>query len=446
MSSSSLTSARRVNFQGKELQVATYFNPPLCYLKSTTKRTINGIEADVFLADSKRELDGIELQLFLILAEALNFTYVLRKPRGRYNHGRKFNDTDWNGGMIGQLYYGEVDLAFGGIWISLDNNEFVALSEPWSQTRIHFLVPRPRSYSNVWALARPLSPSVWLLLALALLLESVYLRGRALRDPRVPRRYRHLAVSLAESLGRLLGSATARVPPPLRLQFVLWQLVAVVLIACYNSSLSARLTNPDFERRIDTVKQFIDANLSWGRESTPPQFEEYFNLEDEYAKQLPSRFVLEDSVHNRTQRLLQGNYAVIGKVIGDVYYPENFVTAVALQRLRVMREILGQFYLCFALRPRLLRPVNEIMMRLTESGIVLYHMGNVIHRRTGSKLREVFVEYDNIDYDRAVVLTINPLSAAFFILLIGLTMASLVFYAEIGYGRRKRWGMNERKK
>ncbi|CAB0030638.1 unnamed protein product [Trichogramma brassicae] len=31
--------------------------------------------------------------------------------------------------------------------------------------------------------------------------------------------------------------------------------------------------------RIDTVKQFIDANLSWGRESTPPQFEEYFNLE-----------------------------------------------------------------------------------------------------------------------------------------------------------------------
>uniref|UniRef100_A0ABD2WD50 Uncharacterized protein n=1 Tax=Trichogramma kaykai TaxID=54128 RepID=A0ABD2WD50_9HYME len=83
-SPSSLASARRVNFQGKELQVATYFNPPLCYLKSTTKRTINGIEADVFLADSKRELDGIELQLFLILAEALNFTYVLRKPRGRY--------------------------------------------------------------------------------------------------------------------------------------------------------------------------------------------------------------------------------------------------------------------------------------------------------------------------------------------------------------------------
>uniref|UniRef100_A0ABD2WC98 Ionotropic glutamate receptor C-terminal domain-containing protein n=1 Tax=Trichogramma kaykai TaxID=54128 RepID=A0ABD2WC98_9HYME len=195
------------------------------------------------------------------------------------SHGRKFNDTDWNGGMIGQVYYREVDLAFGGIWISLDNNEFVALTEPWSQTRIHFLVPRPRSYSNVWALARPLSPAVWLLLGLALLLESVYLRGRALNDPRVPRRYRHLAVSLAESLGRLLGSATARVPPPLRLQFVLWQLVAVVLIACYNSSLSARLTNPDFERRIDTVKQFIDANLSWGRESTPPQFEEYFNLE-----------------------------------------------------------------------------------------------------------------------------------------------------------------------
>lgn len=41
-----------VNLEGRHLQAASFFNPPLCYLNHTINQTINGIEAEVFLADN----------------------------------------------------------------------------------------------------------------------------------------------------------------------------------------------------------------------------------------------------------------------------------------------------------------------------------------------------------------------------------------------------------
>ena len=41
-----------VNLEGRLLQAASFYNPPLCYLNNTINRTINGIDAQVFLADN----------------------------------------------------------------------------------------------------------------------------------------------------------------------------------------------------------------------------------------------------------------------------------------------------------------------------------------------------------------------------------------------------------
>lgn len=46
---------------------------------------------------------------------------------------------------------------------------------------------------------------------------------------------------------------------------------------------------------------------------------------------MPRLFVLEKSTEDRVDRILQGNYGVVGRIVGDVYYPENDVTNEALQ-------------------------------------------------------------------------------------------------------------------
>ena len=76
-------------------------------------------------------------------------------------------------------------------------------------------------------------------------------------------------------------------------------------------------------------------------------------------------------------------------------------------------------------------------MQLRESGIVVYHMQDVIHRRTGTHLREVFIERDRVDYDRAIVLTVYPLGVGFAALIFGFVLSGAVFYTEFRYVTKK---------
>lgn len=99
-----------INFRGREIQVSTYYSPPFSFLKSTVNMTIRGVPAKVFVPQQsnslltpaceldnekinifsffyrfiEREVDGIELNIFMLIAKALNFTYMIRSPNSRY--------------------------------------------------------------------------------------------------------------------------------------------------------------------------------------------------------------------------------------------------------------------------------------------------------------------------------------------------------------------------
>lgn len=41
-----------INMRGRELQVSSFFQPPVSYLNTTIKKIIDGNEEDVFLVDN----------------------------------------------------------------------------------------------------------------------------------------------------------------------------------------------------------------------------------------------------------------------------------------------------------------------------------------------------------------------------------------------------------
>lgn len=45
-----------INLRGRELQVCTFYQPPVSYLNRTIKKIINGIEEEVFLADNGKQI------------------------------------------------------------------------------------------------------------------------------------------------------------------------------------------------------------------------------------------------------------------------------------------------------------------------------------------------------------------------------------------------------
>lgn len=67
---------------------------------------------------------------------------------------------------------------------------------------------------------------------------------------------------------------------------------------------------------------------------------------------------------------------------------------------------------------------------MRESGIIYFHLGDVIHRRANFNLREVLKEYDNLDKS-ARVLGLTPLGAGFIALIVGLLASTIVFFYEL---------------
>ncbi|XP_070170936.1 uncharacterized protein [Polyergus mexicanus] len=419
-----------INLRGRELQVCTFFQPPVSYFNKTTKKIIKGIEEEVFLADNDVEKDGIEVKIFLLIAEKLNFTWTLRKPQGTYRYGRRVNNTYWRGGVIQLLREEKIDLAFGSIWLTPNHSNFVNMSEPWYQMFMHFLVPRPQPITNFWALTRPFPIECWLLLIMLLLVMSMYMCARARIDPKFPKRFRSIFFTITELMGRLLGTWVPRNTANARVELHLWQTAGVVLVTAYCSSLAARLANSEYENRIDTVYQFLEANLTWGRKGPEPNYYDYFDMDDPYSSQLPTRYVSIKDDEMTHRFIKKGNYAIIGKIVGSIFFPEDNISNEDLKGYRIMKQMIGNYYSSFAVQPWLLRPVDTIISWLRESGIIYFHLGDVIRRRANFNLREVLKEYDNLDKS-ARVLGLTPLGAGFIALIVGLLASTIVFFYEL---------------
>ncbi|KAG7201633.1 hypothetical protein KM043_004369 [Ampulex compressa] len=418
------------DFRGRELQVSTFYRPPVSYVNTTVNRTINGVEAEVYLADSDVERDGIEMKLFLLLAEKLNFTWTIRKPNGLDKYGRRVNKTTWVGGVIEMLQKEEIDMTFASIWLTEDHIAFINLTEPWYQLFIHFLVPRPRPTTSFWALTRPFSVRAWFLLICTMLFKTVYMCVRSWIDPKFPKRFRNFIITLTELTGRLLGNWVPRNVANVRLDLHLWQTAGLVIVTAYSSSLAARLASSEYEPRIDTIQQFLEANLTWGRYPPIPPFHNYFDLTDPYSSQLPGKYILVKDETEEHELIRKGKYAIIGRVVGSIFFPEDQISNEDLKSYRVMKDMVGSFYACFAVRPWLLRPINTMLLWLKESGITFFHLRDVIRRRASFNLREVLVEQDGHD-GSARVLSLTPLGAGFSMLLVGLMISTFVFYLEL---------------
>ncbi|XP_043287954.1 probable glutamate receptor [Venturia canescens] len=419
-----------VDLQGRKLQAAAFFKPPLSYLSSTINKTVNGVEGEFFLAANKSELDGVEVKIFLLLAEKLNFTWAIRKPNRFYRYGRR-NGSDWNGGMIGQIFRKEIDIAFTEIWLEQDHYAFTNLSTPWTKLAIHFLVPRPKRYPrSFWALTKPLSPGVWTAVIFMVIFESVYVYTRAWVDPLLPARFRSIVNTWTELTARLMGIALSKKIRGLKLQLLLWHLTGVLIVTAYSSSLAARLANSDFEARIDTTEQFIVKNLTWGREGPTPKFTNYFSILDPWAMQFPSRFENEHNESERHKKIENGNYAIVGRIVGGVFFPENYVRDSDMKYYRLMKDNVGCFYSSFAMQPWLVHSVDQVLLRLAEAGLVVHHLRDVLNRRASSTSQEVLLEHDGPE-GGPQVLKVRPLGAGFALLATGLILSTIIFYFEL---------------
>ncbi|XP_076178737.1 uncharacterized protein LOC143152464 isoform X2 [Ptiloglossa arizonensis] len=429
------------DLRGRELQICTIFRPPMTYLNRTVNKTIDSVQADVYATNNDLQWDGIEVQLLLTIAKKLNFTFTVRYPEGNTRYGAPHNATLWKGGLIAMA-----DIAFAGIWMTQLHRKFVDLSEPWHVLYIYFLVPRPRRTTSFWALVKPFAGKIWASLGALFLLAALYLYARAWIDSKFPKRFRSFFVGLIDLIGCFLSSSVPSTTANNKLPILLWQTAGWLIITAYCSSLAAKLATSQYENRIDTIEQFLAANLSWGNMGEPPPFRDYFDLTNPYSAQLPSKYRTVNNVAQLKKLITDGHYAIPGKIVDNYFFPDHDVPNNDLKMYATELQIderIGGTFQCSFRAPAVASEAGEqgkcidrcnhriqIILLLKQTGITVWHLRSVIRRRTSYSLREVREEHDG--YDGSVqVLGLTPLAAGFSLLLVGSFLATFMFYLEV---------------
>ncbi|XP_011312870.1 probable glutamate receptor [Fopius arisanus] len=283
----------------------------------------------------------------------------------------------------------------------------------------------------MWALLEPFSLSLWFAVVVITILMSIALWKQAWIDPRVPKRFKSYINAITELMGRLVGSWAPRKIKGLRVQLQLWHFAGLLLVTAYSSSLAAILTTPDYEPRIDTAKNFIESNLTWGSYGAPRNLKFFFDMNDTYAKQIPRKLRYEANEQERGRNILSKNYAIYGRIGHKIFFPVAPVNGRDLNNYRLMREPTSKFFLSFITQPWLVNSIDTMVSRLIESGFAEYHIRDIIRRRFTTDFRSVFIEHDVENKDKPQPLELKPLGVAFIVLFIGYFVATAVFLFEV---------------
>lgn len=134
--------------------------------------------------------------------------------------------------------------------------------------------------------------------------------------------------------------------------------------------------------------------------------------------QFPSRFENERSESDRHRKILNGNYAIVGRIVGGVFFPENqvrdcdmkvrrniffptlippnFINStkiieiqwlwITIKGYRLMRDSVSSFFSSFALQPWLIHSVDKVW-NLSTFIIKLYFKRRKYKKKTKFPIR-----------------------------------------------------------
>ncbi|KAI5711818.1 hypothetical protein M8J75_003323 [Diaphorina citri] len=399
-----------MNYRGRQIVVATYqcnlFNTLRGLNKTSTE--MHGSKINSFV--------GIEERIFLEIALRLNLTWKLSIPEKRKVYGTPFPNKSLGGGLMTDLYKGTADIGFCALWYDQVKVKSFDMSVFWSAVCPKFLFPKPKKFQTNWRnLFEPFNWKIWTLLLSCILLQTQFLMSNPSSDILVvclqPNRSHHLL-----------------------LQFVFSLIVATI----YSSSYYSHLTSPEYTPKIEGIRQLLEQKIRWGS-SFPPPHSWIFHSSDSIHQEYGRFYEVEHSVEQRIARLAEGNYAAYCTNLNNLFFMDvDEIPPKLLKDLRSFRTCLAQLFVSFGLRlgTSYLEQVNKIILRLLQSGIIDYWLIRIIllhyHRNPFNRVYEYKPQSDKNIHEP---LTLSSLEGAFYLYLVGNTLAGVIFLVELRHNR-----------
>uniref|UniRef100_A0A182RI05 Ionotropic glutamate receptor C-terminal domain-containing protein n=1 Tax=Anopheles funestus TaxID=62324 RepID=A0A182RI05_ANOFN len=385
--------------------------------------------------------------------------YVLRTSMCNYLPftGYEQDEDEWgdvypNGtgnGLMGSVAERRTDIAFGAFYLWFKPYNFSTYTATISRSGVTVLVPKPKMLPFWRTPFLSFSWPLWIAVLVTLLagIVATWIAGTV--------RYRLLLLSVAtdhaeddllteqitlsDAVLMMVGFFVAQSSS---IRNDLWSCVFLftsLLLAgfmvsnLYSGGLASIMTVPQYEKSIDSVKQFASTGMKWFG-PTPYCLEEIWNATEPHLQQILKTYIAAGPDEMNLHAHIGDSGFIIEQAQHGNFAPSNFLDRESSTTLQPLKDyVYTQNCAALITNTNPLRSnLNEYILRIQQSGI-LYHLGI----RTAIRYLPTDV-MQNIDRSRvhqqnegAVTLEIGHFLGAFFILGYGLLCAGLVFVGEL---------------
>jgi hypothetical protein len=378
--------------------------------------------------------EGLEVIVYRNILETFNMTASFKIHENIY--GQVWGDYDpvnnTYTGVIGDAKFGRSNISFCGLPKNPFYESHVDSTHSYFESGFHWYVqcarPRPR-----WQVfVRTFALSVWVSLILAFVAFAIVMWGLAKFPDELqePTHYRNFVGTLQALMAVFLNVSVNRLPVQivLRLFFCLWIWSSFALTTVFQTYFTSYLVDPGNEKQVSDVEELLTSKLTLTFDNG---YEDLFKDMDERAKLILSRHVPCPNFKACARRTATlGDAATILDFEQFYVFKHKFVDENGDSLLcRLPDKISGYQITMFMQKGNpLFRPVDGVILRLVEAGLVDFWWRMIVDRQ------KFTTEKETTDAPITFfVFSLSHLYVAFTFLALGFCLGILVFILEILY-------------
>lgn len=368
-------------------------------------------------------IGGLEGELIKLCAQALKFSHKAI-PANDGAWGNFVNGT-WNG-AIGMVYRNEADLAISKFAISKIRLKYFDFSYPYLIEELTFATQMPHFKRQTDAIIRPFTNEIWFLLFITVIIMS--LTFSVLQKS-------SLFKSLHQVFGILMSQSMKITHENIKdkVIVIVWIFGSLFLSYCYKTVLLSYLSLPKMEKQPENFKE-LAAEITAGNYKAMTFRGSLIASELQQSKREDIKIIAQHIQKNNylvefqkeafVEIMRKEKFAVIcPSTTLNFFLQDEFFVSRDSFKPHLSAIVISKTFCCK-------NRIDGFIHILSSSGIYLKLLEDVIFLEG---LKSKSAKKFRILGNKARSLTLNDMSGAFLLIIVGQTLASLVVFVEIIY-------------
>lgn len=322
-----------------------------------------------------------------------------------------------------------MDIGLGCLGSTPIRYKYLDFSVPYIYDKLVWCVPHARNTPKWKCIFNIFHLSTWSVTLLTIVLATICLWMRSQLESTAFRMLENCSLNMFATFLSISVHAQPKTDVN-RCFFMIWIIFSLHLTICYQTGLVSVLTSPSYEKQISSVEEIFTDGLPFGSISSGMR---YFDNQQDWRMKRVHEYGIEcsDPVTCMRKVAKERNYAFAFSKLFIKFVEGRFVTANGEPELYTFKD---RIVLLMVLMPMsrgfpLMQRINDLLIRITEAGFLTFWFSNLKETpaiiATGLNSNQLKLSLDN-------------LQGAFFLLAIGMLLASLVFIVEFVLKKQKR--------